>query len=117
MSLRHPPRRAALVCLSSGNPGFRGPLHAGPVSNLERGGTPRLPPGGIQSLFSAIAEALARDESVVIPGFGTFTTRTRNARQGRNPQTGESIAIAASKAPAFKAGKSLRDAVRAGPGP
>ena len=71
----------------------------------------------VDALFSAITEALARDESVVIPGFGTFATKTRNARQGRNPQTGESIAIAASKAPAFKAGKSLRDAVRAGPGP
>ena len=55
---------------------------------------------------------------MVIPGFGTFTTKTRGARQGRNPQTGESIAIAASNAPSFKAGKSLRDAVRAaGPGP
>ena len=71
----------------------------------------------VDALFTAIAEALARDESVVIPGFGTFTTRTRGARQGRNPQTGASIAIAASKAPAFKAGQSLRDAVRAGPAP
>ena len=71
----------------------------------------------VDAVFSAIAEALARDEGVVIPGFGTFTTKTRSARQGRNPQTGESIAIAASKAPAFKAGKALRDAVRAGPGP
>ena len=71
----------------------------------------------VDALFSAIAEALARDESVVIPGFGAFTTKTRSARQGRNPQTGESIAIAASKAPAFKPGKTLRDAVRAGPGP
>ena len=71
----------------------------------------------VDAVFSAIAEALARDESVVISGFGAFTTKTRSARQGRNPQTGESIAIAASKAPAFKAGKSLRDAVRAGPGP
>ena len=71
----------------------------------------------VDAVFSAIAEALARHESVVIPGFGAFTTKTRSARQGRNPQTGESIAIAASKAPAFKAGKSLRDAVRAGPGP
>ena len=71
----------------------------------------------VDALFSAITEALARDESVVIPGFGTFTTKTRGARQGRNPHTGESIAIAASKAPAFKAGKFLRDAVRAGPSP
>ena len=61
----------------------------------------------VDALFSAIAEALARDESVVIPGFGTFTTKTRVARQGRNPRTGESIAIAASKAPSFKAAKTL----------
>ena len=52
---------------------------------------------------------------MVIPGFGTFTTKTRGARRDRNPHTGESIAIAASKAPSFKAGKSLRDTVRSGP--
>ena len=70
----------------------------------------------VDALFSAIAEALARDENVVLPGFGTFTTKTRAARQGRNPQTGESIAIAASRVPSFKPGKTLRDAVRAGSG-
>ena len=66
----------------------------------------------VDAVFSAITDALARDESVAIPGFGTFSTKTRGARQGRNPRTGESIAIAASKAPSFKAGKTLRDAVR-----
>ena len=66
----------------------------------------------VDAVFSAIADALARDESVVIPGFGTFSTKSREARQGRNPRTGESIAIAASKSPSFKAGKTLRDAVR-----
>ena len=71
----------------------------------------------VDALFSAIAEAMAGDESVVIPGFDAFTTKTRGARQGRNPHTGESIAIAASNAPAFKARKPLRDTVRAGPGP
>ena len=64
------------------------------------------------AVFSAIANALVRDESVVIPGFGTFSTKSREARQGRNPRTGESITIAASKSPSFKAGKTLRDAVR-----
>ena len=68
--------------------------------------------GVVDAVFSAISDALARDESVTIPGFGTFTTTLRAARQGRNPRTGESIAIAASKAPSFKAGKTLRDAVR-----
>ena len=66
----------------------------------------------VDAVFSAISDALARDESVTIPGFGTFTTTLRAARQGRNPRTGESIAIGASKAPSFKAGKTLRDAVR-----
>lgn len=67
----------------------------------------------VGAVFSAIGEALAGGESVVIAGFGTFTTKERGARQGRNPSTGEAIAIAASRAPAFKAGKALRDAVRA----
>ena len=68
--------------------------------------------GVVDAVFSAIGDALARDESVVIPGFGTFSTQARAARQGRDPRTGESIAIAASKSPSFKAGKTLRDAVR-----
>ena len=65
----------------------------------------------VSAVFAAIAVALARGEQVSIAGFGSFTTRTRAARQGRNPGTGESIAIAASKAPAFKAGMALREAV------
>ena len=68
--------------------------------------------GVVDAVFSAIADALARDESVAIAGFGTFSTRTRGARQGRNPRTGETIAIAASRSPSFKAGRTLRDAVR-----
>ena len=66
----------------------------------------------VDAVFSAISDALARDDSVAIPGFGTFSTKSRAARQGRNPRTGESIEIAASKSPSFKAGKTLRDAVR-----
>ena len=68
--------------------------------------------GVVDAVFSAIADALTRDESVTIPGFGTFTTKTRGARQGRNPRTGVSIAIAASRSPSFKAGQTLRDTVR-----
>ena len=64
-----------------------------------------------RALFSAIADALARGETVTVAGFGKFTTRDRPARTGRNPQTGEAVAIAASRAPAFKAGKALRAAV------
>ena len=66
----------------------------------------------VSAVFSAIGDALANGESVTLTGFGTFSTRRREARQGRNPRTGESIAIAASNVPSFKAGKSLRDAVK-----
>ena len=68
----------------------------------------------VSTAFSMIGEALARDETVAIPGFGTFSTRARSARQGRNPATGESITVAASKTPAFKAGKSLREPIAVG---
>lgn len=67
--------------------------------------------GAVSAVFAAISDALAREEAVTIAGFGTFSTKRRPARQGRNPRTGESITIAASKVPSFKAGKTLRDAV------
>ena len=67
----------------------------------------------VSAVFAAIGDALARDEAVAIAGFGTFSTRSRPVRQGRNLQTGESIAIATTRAPAFKAGKKLRDIVNA----
>ena len=66
----------------------------------------------VRAVFSAIADALAGGETVTIAGFGAFSTRSRPARPGRNPRTGETITIAASTAPSFKAGKTLRDAVR-----
>ena len=62
-------------------------------------------------VFSTIADALAREEPVTIAGFGKFATRSRAARTGRNPRTGESVAIAASRTPSFKPAKTLRDAV------
>lgn len=65
----------------------------------------------VAAVFGAISDALSREEAVTIAGFGTFSTKRRPARQGRNPRTGESITIAASIVPSFKAGKSLRDAV------
>ncbi len=65
----------------------------------------------VSAAFSAITDALANGETVTLTGFGTFLVRSREARQGRNPRTGESITIAASNVPAFKAGKALRDAV------
>ena len=65
----------------------------------------------VNALFYTIADALAGGETVTIAGFGTFSTKTRPARQGPNPRTGERIAIAASNRPSFKAGNTLRDAV------
>jgi len=65
----------------------------------------------LEGLIDAIAKGLKEGDTVSIVGFGNFTVRERAARTGRNPRTGEEIAIAASKTPAFKAGKALKDAV------
>jgi nucleoid DNA-binding protein len=62
-------------------------------------------------VLASIQDALAKKEKVSIAGFGVFETVHRPARDGRNPQTGETIKIAASNAVKFKPGKSLRDAV------
>ncbi|MDO4432384.1 MAG: HU family DNA-binding protein [Aerococcaceae bacterium] len=66
----------------------------------------------IEALFESITEELAAGEKVQLIGFGTFEVRERSARTGRNPQTGETIKIAASKVPGFKAGKALKDAIK-----
>jgi DNA-binding protein HU-beta len=63
----------------------------------------------VNSVFGAIEEALAAGEKVQVIGFGTFETRQRSARSGRNPQTGETISIPASTVPAFKPGNRLKD--------
>lgn len=65
----------------------------------------------VNATIEAITEALAGGEKVSLVGFGTFETRQRPARTGRNPRTKETIQIPASVAPAFKAGKALKDAV------
>ena len=65
----------------------------------------------LDALCEAVAGSLKDSEPVAIAGFGTFSVRDRAARTGRNPRTGEAIQIAASRVPAFKAGKALRDAV------
>ncbi len=62
----------------------------------------------IDATLEAIGAALATGDSVTLPGFGTFEVRHRKARTGRNPQTGAALEIAASDAPAFKAGAALR---------
>jgi len=65
----------------------------------------------ITATVEAITDALKKEEKVQLVGFGSFEVKSRAARMGRNPQTRESIPIAASKAPVFKAGKTLKDAV------
>lgn len=65
----------------------------------------------INALFGTIEEALADGDKVQLVGFGTFEVRQRAARMGRNPKTGEEIKIAATKVPAFKPGKALKEAV------
>ena len=65
----------------------------------------------IDATLEAITGALKADDKVTLIGFGTFEVRKRAARTGRNPRTGKTIKIKASKSPAFKAGKSLKDAV------
>ncbi len=65
----------------------------------------------LDSMTNAIKSALRAGDKVSIPGFGTFQAKHRSARMGRNPATGESIHIAASNSPSFKAGKALKDAL------
>jgi len=65
----------------------------------------------VNAVFATIEEALAKGDKVQLVGFGTFEVRERAARTGRNPQTGEEIQIAASRVPAFRAGKALKDSV------
>ena len=65
----------------------------------------------VDATIKAIQDTVIAGERVQIVGFGTFETTTRSAREGRNPATGESISIPASKAPKFKAGKAFKEAV------
>jgi len=67
----------------------------------------------LAATLDAISDALAKDDKVVLVGFGTFKTKKNAARTGRNPATGETIKIAASTVPSFKAGKALKDKVNA----
>jgi DNA-binding protein HU-beta len=65
----------------------------------------------LDSVITAITKALKKGDTVTLVGFGTFSVRKRSARIGRNPRTGEAIKIKASKAPGFKPGKALKDAI------
>jgi len=65
----------------------------------------------VDAVFDAISESLQGGDKVQLVGFGNFEVKSREARKGRNPQTGQEIDIPASKIPTFKAGKSLKDLV------
>jgi len=65
----------------------------------------------VDAVFDTITTTLKSGDTVALVGFGTFSVKSRAARSGRNPRTGETIEIAASRVPGFKAGKALKDAV------
>lgn len=65
----------------------------------------------VNAVVDSIEDALTKGDKVSLVGFGTFEVRTRAARTGRNPRTGQSLEISSSKVPAFKAGKALKDTV------
>lgn len=66
----------------------------------------------LNAFTSAVSESLKNKQNVTLVGFGTFVTKDRSAREGRNPKTGETIKIAATTVPSFKAGKHLKEAVK-----
>ena len=75
------------------------------------GNTKKSEEATLDAFVEVVTTTLAKGDKVQLLGFGSFEVRKRAARKGRNPQTGEEMKIAASKAPAFKAGKALKDAV------
>lgn len=75
------------------------------------GETKKNAEASINAMIDVIAETLASGDKIQLVGFGSFEVRQRAARKGRNPQTGKEMKIAAKKAPVFKAGKALKDAV------
>lgn len=78
----------------------------------EKIGDKKAANAAVNATIEAITDALKAGEKVAVAGLGTFEVRERAERQGKNPQTGEAITIAATKAPAFKAAKALKDAVK-----
>jgi DNA-binding protein HU-beta len=105
-----------------GNFGYEGPFH--PIGRNHMNKTElvekiaedadlgkREAEQALRATLNAITDAVAAGEKVTLPGFGTFERRERAAREGRNPQTGETIRIAKSKVPAFKAGATFKSYV------
>ena len=81
------------------------------VVATKTGLTKKAAEAAVNAVNEAITEALKAGDKVQIIGFGTYEVKERAAREGRNPKTGETITIAASKTPAFSAGKALKDSV------
>jgi len=81
--------------------------HVADVSGLSKADAGKA----VDAVFDGITESLQKGTDVRLVGFGTFTVAERAASEGRNPRTGEKIAIPASKQPKFKAGKQLKDSV------
>jgi len=76
------------------------------------GGTKTQSEEAVDTVVSTIVEALKREEEVSIAGLGIFSTKHRNARQARNPRTGEAIQVPAMRVPKFRPAKSLKEAVK-----
>ncbi|MEG2359731.1 HU family DNA-binding protein [Acinetobacter sp.] len=78
----------------------------------DKGGLSKADAGkALDAAIASVTEALKAGDSVTLVGFGTFSVKERAARTGRNPQTGATLEIKASKVPSFKAGKGLKDSV------
>ncbi len=77
----------------------------------ESGATQKDTQGSFEAFIKVVTGARIRDDTVTIPGFGTFASKHLPQREGRNPRTGESLTIAASNNPTFKAGKLFKDAL------
>ena len=81
------------------------------IVDAVEGVTRRQATAAFEAVFSAISDALKAGDTAKVPGFGSFAISERGARKGRNPATGESITIKASKSVRFKAGKELKESV------
>ncbi len=76
------------------------------------GGTRADAERAVETMIDSVSQSLSKGKEVSIAGLGIFSTKTRDARTGRNPRTGESIAIPAMRVPKFRAAKALKDAVK-----
>ncbi len=83
------------------------------VMASKTGMTKKNAEAALNAFVETVSEQLAKGDKISLVGFGTFEVAERAEREGRNPQTGETMKIAASKAPKFKAGKALKDSVNA----